>query len=403
MWFTLSPTQSVVAYGLLSNALRMSVGATSVVYLMAHGVSLTEVGFMKSMQAMIILALDVPLGYLADRWGRRAVLALAGFSTALWLALTATAASVPVFFVAEAFNALSLALFNGAFSALMLDAYNKEKGQNDYENILGWYGKWQFALMGVAAFFGATLGGTTSPALWWAAATGTALLSIATPFMLPKDPPRKAAADAPVGMRHDLRAMTAVLTKHRGILFMTSAYVALTLGLQVLLQLWQPLLVGGDPADAPGWMLGSTFVLLLVAQSIASEHARKSPRAGLPQVFCGTIAIGFLLLYYGAPNTPVLAVLTVVVLAFYVMRRVCVWLMAEIHRVLPRDLWATTESALSTLMRVIFMALMPLIGVAGRQASLAAIALTLGGLLVLTTVLLIAITRAPDVESGDIP
>lgn len=126
----------------------MSVGATSVVYLMAHGVSLTEVGLMKSMQAMIILTLDVPLGYLADRWGRRAVLALAGVSTALWLGLTATAASVPVFFVAEAFNALSLALFNGAFSALMLDAYNKEKGKNDYENILGWYGKWQFALMG---------------------------------------------------------------------------------------------------------------------------------------------------------------------------------------------------------------------------------------------------------------
>lgn len=202
-------------------------------------------------------------------------------------------------------------------------------------------------------------------------------------------------------MRHDLRAMSAVLTKHRGIVFMTSAYVALTLGLQVLLQLWQPLLVGGDPADAPGWMLGSTFVLLLVAQSIASEHARKSPRAGLPQVFCGTVAIGFLLLFYAAPDAPVLAVLGVVVLAFYVMRRVCVWLMAEMHRVLPRELWATTESALSTLMRVIFMALMPLIGVAGGQASLAAISLTIGALLVVTTVLLMATRSGPDANSGN--
>jgi len=76
----------------------MVLGATSVIYLTTRGVSLAEVGAMKAMQAGIVLVLDLPLSYLADRTGRVRVLVVGNIATVLWLVVTAYGKSTPVFF-----------------------------------------------------------------------------------------------------------------------------------------------------------------------------------------------------------------------------------------------------------------------------------------------------------------
>lgn len=154
---------------------------------------------MKAMQAIVLL-LDVPLGYMADRWGRQNLICMANIATALWLGLTALggagafevesgsalasgiSVNVVLFFVAEAFNAFALAAFSGAFSAVLLETYERQHDRRDFENILGLYGKWQFALMAVAAFIGAWAGGSASAVVWWISAGATLVLALTTRF-----------------------------------------------------------------------------------------------------------------------------------------------------------------------------------------------------------------------------
>ena len=179
----LTPVRKIIAYGLIADTVRMLVGATSVVYLMSRGVNLAQIGIMKAMQAGIIMALDVPLGYLADRISRRWIIMLSVFSTAVWLALTGWGPSIAVFFIAEAFNGIALAGLNGAFSATLLEAYHKQSRQRDFENVLGLYGRAQFGLMACAAAIGAVAGSHTSPAIWLIAAALTLMVVTITPWM----------------------------------------------------------------------------------------------------------------------------------------------------------------------------------------------------------------------------
>lgn len=177
---TASATGRIMLFGLASTSLRMLVGATSVLYLTAHGVTLAQIGLMKALQAALVLLLDLPLSYLADRRGRVTVLILGNAAGVLWIAITASSTSVAGFMVGEAFHAISLAAFNGVFSALLTETYDGEHRRRDYENALGSFGKWQSIAMAVAAAIGACFYMNASPTVWWVA---TVLLAITTLFL----------------------------------------------------------------------------------------------------------------------------------------------------------------------------------------------------------------------------
>ena len=79
--------------------------------MMAYGLSLEQVGFIKAFQAALIFFLDVPLSYLADKISRRFSVLTAGLCSTIWLFLMAGAHSFASFVFAEFFNSLSLLLF----------------------------------------------------------------------------------------------------------------------------------------------------------------------------------------------------------------------------------------------------------------------------------------------------
>src|SRR5437868_12342695 len=76
---------------LLTDALfeggRMFVGATSVTYLLHSGLSLSQIAFLKSVQAMTVLLGEVPTGVLADSIGRKKSLLTAALCAMLGFAL----------------------------------------------------------------------------------------------------------------------------------------------------------------------------------------------------------------------------------------------------------------------------------------------------------------------------
>ena len=101
----------ILIYGLTLNAIRSLTLAFSVFYMMAYGLSLEQVGFIKAFQAALIFFLDVPLSYLADKISRRFSVLTAGLCSTIWLFLIAGAHSFASFVFAEFFNSLSLLLF----------------------------------------------------------------------------------------------------------------------------------------------------------------------------------------------------------------------------------------------------------------------------------------------------
>lgn len=105
----------------------MGIGAIGVVFMLGHGASLSDVAMVKILQGVVIFLGEVPTGIVADMFGRKTSCLLAclcGIASFLAFAL---GGSLPWFYVAELFNALTIAFWSGAFEALTVDGTNEEE------------------------------------------------------------------------------------------------------------------------------------------------------------------------------------------------------------------------------------------------------------------------------------
>ena len=97
-----------------------------------RGLSATEFGALKAVYYTAVVLLEVPLGVLADRIGRkRALIAGAAFNC-LGCALYVVATDFATFALAEACFAFSTAFVSGASSALLYDSLRAESRERDY-------------------------------------------------------------------------------------------------------------------------------------------------------------------------------------------------------------------------------------------------------------------------------
>jgi MFS family permease len=87
-----------------------------------RGLTLPQVGLAVAVQGLVVLALELPTGGLADSLGRRPVLLAAAVVGVLSLVLMATAGSVVAFMVAYAVQGVYRALDSGPLEAWFVDA-----------------------------------------------------------------------------------------------------------------------------------------------------------------------------------------------------------------------------------------------------------------------------------------
>nr|WP_295901939.1 MFS transporter [uncultured Bdellovibrio sp.] len=106
---------------------RMFVGATSVTYLLHSGLSLSQIAFLKSVQAMTVLLGEVPTGVLADSMGHKKSLLASSLFAVLGFALYYWGEGFNFFVIAEILTALSLCFWSGAFEAFAIDEAKLEE------------------------------------------------------------------------------------------------------------------------------------------------------------------------------------------------------------------------------------------------------------------------------------
>lgn len=366
-----SPIGRVMAYGLGVTTARMFVGATSAIYLLSSGLTLADLGFLKAIQAAIVFLADIPLGYLADKWGRSNVVRLTAVLNVAWLALTAFGRYKPLFFVAEVFNALAIALYSGAFNALLMNVYKRETGKNEYEQVLGRYNKWQFGLMAGAAFTGSVLAPPDSSFVWWLAALVILAQLVLFNRVLPREekatPSTGAVGNALQLIADDFRSISKVALSSVSVALLTGAYILLACVYQVLIQFWQPLIGADQMARYPGIFYGGSFLAILAAQWLAARFSERKV-SGRSLILCAlALVLTFALFAIWGQNLPIFLIIGLICLAFFFIRLLTISLYAAFQRMQPESMWATAESVLSALSRVLLLLLLPILGGVSQQ------------------------------------
>ncbi|TDB71223.1 MFS transporter [Micromonospora sp. KC721] len=126
-----------------------------VLLMQERGLSLPQIGLVSTAQALVVLALELPTGGLADALGRKPVLVTAWALSLVSLAVFATADSFALFFLVWALQGVYRALDSGPLDAWYVDTTLAADPGARYEGGLGLAG----TVAGVAIGAGALLSG----------------------------------------------------------------------------------------------------------------------------------------------------------------------------------------------------------------------------------------------------
>ncbi|MGC4813492.1 MFS transporter [Micromonospora sp. DT228] len=116
-----------------------------------RGLSLPQIGLVFSAQGLLVLALELPTGGLADALGRRPVLVVAWALSLVSLALFAVADSFWVFFLVYAVQGVYRALDSGPLESWYVDATLAADPDAEYERGLGYAGTVSGGAIGAGA------------------------------------------------------------------------------------------------------------------------------------------------------------------------------------------------------------------------------------------------------------
>ncbi len=126
-----------------------------ILFMQERGLSLPEIGLAATALGLVVLALELPTGGLADALGRKPVLVASWTVNLLSLALLVTAGSFWMFFLAWALQGVHRALDSGPLESWYVDATTAADPQANYESGLGHAG----TVIGVSIATGALLSG----------------------------------------------------------------------------------------------------------------------------------------------------------------------------------------------------------------------------------------------------
>ncbi|BEP28662.1 MFS transporter [Helicovermis profundi] len=122
-------------YSIFKNALL--VGPIIVLYLLAKGLSMTEIMILQSIFSFSIFLLEVPTGAIADRFGRKYSLSLGAIFSAIAILIYIFGNSIYIYMVAEIIFSMGFCFKSGADSALLYDSLLELNREIEFKLIFG--------------------------------------------------------------------------------------------------------------------------------------------------------------------------------------------------------------------------------------------------------------------------
>ncbi|EFH73229.1 TPA: MFS transporter [Vibrio cholerae] len=350
----------IVGYGVAFNSFRMLVGAIAAIYMINQGLSIYEVGIIKSIQAMVILFVDIPLSYVADKFSRKFSIALSTLLGSVWLTFMWIGSDFNSFLIAEVFNALSLSLIGGAYLAYLIDN-SESSSEADIKKITASYSKYHFFFVGFSGFAGGILYNYIGAYLW-ALAAALCLVLFFCSFLLPSDKNHSNAGKKNrTSLFQDIRAIyIEICSEGTVIVILISGLLFVSLYYQILIQIWQPYVVSGfGSLSNEGILFGVLFLIIQLSQSITSWFIEKLKNINLVFIFGMALsATSTILLINGGSWTTMVAVI-VIFCANLMMRN---FFSIKFQALISPSFRSTIDSLFSTMMRIVLIISLPLSG-----------------------------------------
>lgn len=343
------------AQGLLSFILWVPIW---VVFLQGKGVSLTQIGVLEGFAWLLTAFLEVPTGAVADRWGRKASVAMGCALYALAMFLILAEALSPAFLLGYALWNSSMAFVSGADSALLYETLKADGREDQAAKQSGRYVAIQQGSQGVAAVIGAaiaTIDITLCFTLCGIAAVVAAVLALSM-----KEPPHVDEDGAErLGYWKNLRTAVSIAGRRPVVRALLLLYATvLTLPLVVYYVLLQPYAIGvGLPIATLGIVVAGVQLTSVVASWLAY---RATNYVALPMI----TAIGFGVLLaaqtmMGAlPSIPTIGLVLLVALVPALLGPL---LLARINDLIPSAQRATILSLSALLFELGLAVAMPLL------------------------------------------
>lgn len=231
-----------------------------IVYLtLERGFSFSQITAAESVYLLGVLALEVPTGAIADRYGRRVSLGLGAVSLASSVTVFAFTTSPVVLFVSFAWWAVATTLMSGADMALLFDTLKAAGREHEYERLAGRGQAMSWSGVGLATLFGGPVAAVLDIRATILIGAATCLAAAAVAFAL-WEPPR-AAVERTGGMRGYVGTIGAAFRdawQARAVRYVLLLFGVTVAGLETVHYLVQPYLVEN------GVRVGTAFSLLQV-------------------------------------------------------------------------------------------------------------------------------------------
>lgn len=344
----------IIFYGVAFGSFRMLIGGVSVLYLLSKNIHLLDLGLLKSFQFALMMVIDLPLSYIADRYSRKLSTLLGILFGAFWLLTTAFATDLWHFYVAEAFNAISLSLFNGAYTSYLIDTKNRLNPNLATKTLLAYDNKYSSLGMAICAFVGVAFLNPTSNVIWIIAGILLAIVCVGGFFHLPSDnlqshhpqndnapSPTTTACQTPTkqeGIKDNIRNLIAIITSNQMIFYGLIIISILLIYFQTLLQLWQPIIALFNQHNF-GWLYGLFFSIVSLAQLLSSYLVNHNINHKHAYII-GTLVLSLILMTWATlllqthPMGIVIIVLALFAM-FFAIKFLMIEASAKFHDVIP--------------------------------------------------------------------
>ncbi|WP_254492525.1 MFS transporter [Bartonella sp. B1099] len=339
---------SILAFGFLFNGIRILTGAFIVFYMLEKGLTLIDIGIIKSFQAFIMMVTDIPLGYFADRKSYKISIVLAATFAATWLFLMGVSTSFYGFLVAESFNAVSLTLIAGAYNALLVQ-YAKAKVTST-KKVLGLSSQYNYIGMFIFSLIGAYFADYSSQSIWYIAAFLMLMTAFFGLFFLDDFKGEKRPRH-----RNSLQAnFLACEAKEMVSIFVKIPYISLCFYFSLIFfnifsQYWQ-WIFKDHHIHVTYFDLGVTFSLILLSQLLASFLFTKlSEKINFVLLLFLSVCLIFTVTFF-EPRKEIAVIL--VCMIFYLIKYTYLRVEVILHDCMSDHFRATYESFLSTVGRL---------------------------------------------------
>ena len=363
-----------------------------VVFLQRKGLNLTEVGLLEGVAWTITAFLEVPTGAIADRWGRKASIALGASLYGLAMFLILAEALSPAFLLGYALWNSSTAFVSGADSALLYDSLKADGRAAEAAKQSGRYAAINQASQGVASLVGAAI--ATIDINLCFAICGFLGFAAACLVLTIHEPPRTTEDGEYLGYWRNLKAAMRIAARRpvvRALVLLNATII--TVPLVVYYVLLQPYAVGvGLPIAALGIVVIAVQLSTVVASWLAHRTEGLFELTSVVAVALGVLIAATALLAV-LPSIPSLALMLAVALVPALLTPL---LSARLNDLIPSGQRATILSLGALLFELGLAIAMPLLlAFADRFGAPAAIGLS-SAIFALTAVPLMFVWRIAD-------